>query len=259
MPQVRVVKENKFTQVENAFIQNPNLSLKAKGLLVYMLSLHDDWDYSISGLSVTCKEGKSSIRSAIAELMEHRYITRKLVRADNGALAGYEYTVYERPQPSCGFPTTDNPTSENRTQQILNQTNTGGTNIPPVVPPEGDGAPAESAPEDKPVRKPRRTRQKKSVPTHAPARFEQFWTAYPGGGSRLKAVAAWDALAPDDGLIDEMARALKRQLRSPQWRDGVGIPHASTWLNQRRWTDKLPEPPAPRDTGGWAHDPEVST
>lgn len=131
--------------------------------------------------------------------------------------------------------------------------------IPPVVPPEGDGAPAESAPEDKPVRKPRRARQKKSVPTHAPARFEQFWTAYPGGGSRLKAVAAWDALAPDDGLIDEMARALKRQLRSPQWRDGVGIPHASTWLNQRRWTDKLPEPPAPRDTGGWAHDPEVST
>ncbi len=130
---------------------------------------------------------------------------------------------------------------------------------PPCSPPKGDGAPAESAPVDKPAPKPRRTRQKKSVPTHVPDRFEQFWAAYPGGGSRLKAVAAWDALAPDDGLIDEMARALKRQLRSPQWRDGVGIPHASTWLNQRRWTDKLPETPAPRNTGGWADDPEVST
>jgi len=112
---------------------------------------------------------------------------------------------------------------------------------------------------DKPQPKPktRRSRQKKSVPTHAPERFEQFWAFYPGGGSRLKAVAAWDELAPDDGLIDEMARALKRQKKSRQWQDGVGIPHASTWLNQRRWTDKIPETPKPPAPGGWAPDPEV--
>ena len=107
--------------------------------------------------------------------------------------------------------------------------------------------------------KPRRSRQKKSVPTHAPERFEQFWAAYPGGGSRLKAVAAWDALAPDDALIDEMARALKRQMRSQQWRDGVGIPHASTWLNNARWTDKLPEAPKtpPGSSTGLVYDPEA--
>lgn len=132
--------------------------------------------------------------------------------------------------------------------------------LSPYSPPAGDSAPAQAEPGNKPAPKPRRARRKASVPTHAPERFEQFWKAYPGGGSRLKAVAAWDALAPDDALIDEMARALKRQMRSRQWRDGVGIPHASTWLNNARWTDKLPE--APRSPAGsstgWAEDPEVS-
>ncbi len=127
---------------------------------------------------------------------------------------------------------------------------------PPCSPPNAE--PVETAPVDKPKGKGRRSRRKASVPIHAPERFEQFWKAYPGGGSRLKAVAAWDALAPDHALIDEMALALKRQMRSQQWQDGVGIPHASTWLNDCRWTDKLPEAPQPRDAGGgWAPDPEA--
>lgn len=150
MPQVRVEKKDHFTRIDNGLIQNPEISLKAKGLLAYMLSLPDDWDYSISGLSVKCKEGKSSIRGAITELMEHRYITRSLARDENGRIGGYEYVVYEEPQPSCENPTTDNPSSENRTQQTTNSTNEKKTNTP-YSPPAGDSAPAEAATEDKPV------------------------------------------------------------------------------------------------------------
>lgn len=138
MPQVRVVKENRFTQVENQLIQNPRLSLKAKGLLIYMLSLHEDWDYSIAGLATLCREGKSAIRSAIQELMGQGYVTRELVRAEKGALAGYEYTVYERPQPSSGNPAADGPTSGKRTQKRINPTNTVLTNTTPNSPPEGE-------------------------------------------------------------------------------------------------------------------------
>lgn len=118
-----------------------------------------------------------------------------------------------------------------------------------------------AAASDKPAPKPKGRRKPcrgKSVPEHKPERFEQFWAYYPGGGSRLRAVAAWDNLAPSDELIDEMARALRRQKASRQWQDGVGIPHASTWLNQQRWTDKLPEPPQPQGSGKWAPDPEVT-
>ncbi len=144
--------------------------------------------------------------------------------------------------------------------------NHGETDMTPYSPPSGDGVPAWSepegkpAPEDKPSSRPHRSRQRKSVPTHAPERFEQFWQAYPGGGSRLKAVEEWDKLAASPELLTEMARALKHQKASRMWQDGVGIPHAFRWLRDRRWTDKLPETPAPRDdSGGWAYDPEVST
>lgn len=175
--------------------------------------------------------------------------------------------------------------------------NHGETDMTPYSPPPGDGVPAESkegdpieaqrsgfdgerrhsaanelSPQgeardaqlvptkDKPSSRPRRSRQKKSVPTHAPERFEQFWQAYPGGGSRLKAVEEWDKLAASPELLTEMARALKHQKASRMWQDGVGIPHAFRWLRDRRWTDKLPETPAPRDnSGGWAYDPEVSS
>lgn len=130
----------------------------------------------------------------------------------------------------------------------------GETDSTPCSPPSGDAPP----PEDKSKAKPRRTRQKKSVPTYAPERFELFWAAYPVGGSRLKAVEAWDALAPSEELMDEMSRALKRQMRSRQWRDGIGIPHACRWLRDQRWTDKLPEErPGPGGGSGWADDPEV--
>lgn len=135
-------------------------------------------------------------------------------------------------------------------------------NIPPYSPPTGEPAPVPaSGPPDKPQKKPRRSRQKKSVPTHAPERFEQFWQAYPGGGSRLKAVEEWDALAASPELLREMAQALKRQKASRMWQDGVGIPHAFRWLRDRRWTDKLPEAPRPPAGGasGWADDPEVHT
>lgn len=119
---------------------------------------------------------------------------------------------------------------------------------PPIVPPS------------QPARK---KRAAKTIPQYEPERFEQFWSVYPGGGSRIKAVDAWDRLRPDDALVDEMARGLHRQMHTQQWQDGVGIPHASTWLNQARWTDKLPPPKkanygnTPPPPSGWAPDPEV--
>ena len=139
MAQVRVEKSNNFTMILNEVAQNPELSLKAKGLLLYMLSLPSDWDYSIEGLSAKCREGKTAIRGAVAELMEAGHIARSLVRAGGGKLGGYEYVVYDVPRPSSenrtaaeaspssDYPTTekptsDNPSSENRTQTKKNKT-----------------------------------------------------------------------------------------------------------------------------------------
>lgn len=88
----------------------------------------------------------------------------------------------------------------------------------------------------------------KSVPSWKPERFEAFWTYYrthARGEDRQGAVKAWDKLQPDDGLVDTMARALQAQVRSEEWRRGIGIPHAKTWLNNARWKDTPKPPPDP--------------
>lgn len=85
-------------------------------------------------------------------------------------------------------------------------------------------------------------RAARSVPDWKPERFEGFWEFYPRGEGRQAAVRAWDKLKPDDALIDQIAAALVRQKATDEWRRGIGIPHASTYLNQQRWTDKPFEP-----------------
>ena len=92
-----------------------------------------------------------------------------------------------------------------------------------------------------------------AAPEWKPERFGRFWSFYrkiPGEGGRARnekkqeAMRAWDRLRPDDALIDRIGRALLRQLATPEWSRGVGIPMAATYLNNRRWEDaeELPDP-----------------
>lgn len=93
-------------------------------------------------------------------------------------------------------------------------------------------------------------REVKKQPDHKPERFEKFWNFYPRGESKQAAIRAWDKLKPSDELIDKMAVALKRQMKTEDWQNGIGIPYASTWLNQRRWEDEVKTPPSPPQQGG---------
>ena len=64
MSTFRVNKNVNYTVMSNHHLQDKRLSLKAKGLLSYMLSLPDDWDYSLKGLTIGCKDGLDSVRTA---------------------------------------------------------------------------------------------------------------------------------------------------------------------------------------------------
>ena len=81
----------------------------------------------------------------------------------------------------------------------------------------------------------------KDVPDWKPERFAGFWDYYRThcrGESKQAAIRAWDRLKPDDALIAQMGRALEKQIQSPDWIAGIGIPYASTWLNNQRWLDE---------------------
>ena len=98
MAVIRVQKTQNYTVMSNHHLRNKELSLKAKGLISLMLSLPPDWDYSVAGLVSICKESHTSIRSALKELEEHKYLVRERKNSEKGYFV-YEYTLYEIPEP----------------------------------------------------------------------------------------------------------------------------------------------------------------
>ena len=96
----RVEKTKDFTVMSNHHLRNAKLSLKAKGLLSQMLSLPEDWDYTLSGLAHINREKIDAIREAVKELEKAGYIRRSRERDSKGRLRGADYVIYEQPQPS---------------------------------------------------------------------------------------------------------------------------------------------------------------
>lgn len=257
---ITVKPRSGFTVLPNRTLRDSRLSLKTRAILAIMFSLPEDWDYTAAGLSAVCGAGRDAVRSALRELEKFGYLTRVQQHNASGRFSRNEYIVTDEPAseadaPLTGFPATDGPSAgepppdepmtENPAQQNKDCTNT------PYSPPEGGSAPAKK-------KASRRGGSPKAAPDWKPERFARFWDYYPRGESKQAAIRAWDKLRPSDQLIDEMAAALVRQMASESWQAGVGIPYASTWLNNQRWTDVpkgLPRTSAP--PGGWAPDPEA--
>lgn len=85
-----------YTCMSNYHFKDKSLSLKAKGLLSLMLSLPDEWDYSVAGLASLSNDGETSVRTAVKELESHNYLKRTPIR-ENGRISDWEYDVYEKP------------------------------------------------------------------------------------------------------------------------------------------------------------------
>lgn len=100
MPVIRVEKTKNYTVMANYHLQDKRLSLKAKGLMSYMLSLPKEWDYSIKGLTACVKEGQSTIMSILKELKECGYLVmiRNNPTKENNGRFTWDYIIYEAPQ-----------------------------------------------------------------------------------------------------------------------------------------------------------------
>ena len=110
----RIEKTRDYTVMSNYHLRDMSLSLKAKGLLSLMLSLPENWDYTMKGLAHICKDGIDSISGGIRELEVHGYLIRARVRGANGQLGSIEYTILE--QPKTPSPTQEKPIRENPVQ-----------------------------------------------------------------------------------------------------------------------------------------------
>lgn len=96
---VRVVKNKDYTVMSNAHLHDKRLSLKAVGLLSIVLSLPDDWHYTVKGLVGSVKDGERAVNGALSELKQCGYLqVNKLYPNSERSKIEYQYVFYEKPQ-----------------------------------------------------------------------------------------------------------------------------------------------------------------
>ena len=213
----RVNRNKNYTHMANYHFREKRMSLKAKGLLSLMLSLPDEWDYSVRGLAALSKDGKDSVMNTLTELEEFGYLKRTKVLDESGRFAGYDYDIFEKPHPKkpnsekpcpenpdTEKPDTENPPQLNTNQSSTKQSSTKGINIYP---------------------------------------FDEFWTAYPKKKAKEDARKAWAKLKPDEQLGKAIIQAVEyaKKSKDSQKEKGKYIPYPATYLNGKRWEDERDE------------------
>ena len=212
----RVHKTIDFTTVSTHHLRNKELSLKAKGLLTLMLSLPEDWDYSVMGLAALSKDGKDAVMSTLNELSTAGYVNVESYRNDKGQYESV-YNVYESPMRKnrCGKSESDNPTQYN----IINKDN----NIPSV----NDSKESITSPKGE-----------------VDELFEQFWNKYGKKSQRAQAERMWKRLtkAEKEEVLSRVA-AYVASTPDVQYRM-----NPATYLNpaNKRWRDEIIDRNAPK-------------
>jgi hypothetical protein len=192
--------ENQFTQIHNAWVRDPNLTYKAKGLLTYLLSHEVGYTITIGQIIRESGDGKQSVRSALEELIKAGYLETKRTTDARGYNAGLAYFIKDPTKPKSENPTLDNPTLDNQTALENNL-----------------------------------TKKTKKQEKQTSERFDEFWNLYPKKLSKAQALKAWKLAIkrkPDTEIIEAAKAYSLGKLPDVQF-----IPLASTWLNNDRWDD----------------------
>ena len=146
---IRVQHTKDYTVMANFHLRDRNLSLKAKGVMSFMLSLPDTWDFSMEGLAICSKDGVDSVRSALKELEDSGYLVRSRARDEKGKVGKAIYDLYEKPalekpileNPIQEKPILDKPILEKQAQINTNELNTNELNTKIDIVPEQEQEP----------------------------------------------------------------------------------------------------------------------
>lgn len=90
-------KDNPYVMIDRRPIDNRDLSFKAKGILVYLMSRPDGWEVSVADLVKRSTDGEAAIRSGLKELRNVGHM-RYVVNRDDGRFSKWAIEVYEIPQ-----------------------------------------------------------------------------------------------------------------------------------------------------------------
>lgn len=229
--EISSVKPSYFAVIPAKVRYDPQLRDSAKLLYSEITALAN-----ASGYCFACNnyfanlynKSAKTISELIGQLKKLGYIKVEIIRDAKGEIIERRIYVdtpqiFDPPIPKNREPSPEK--SGDTIPKNREENNTSNNNIPPIVPQKRQPA-----------------SKSKTAPDWKPDRFAGFWSFYPRHVSKQAAIRAWDKLQPSDELIGEMGRALLRMVKSEEWQRGIGIPYASTWLNQQRWTDETDEP-----------------
>lgn len=207
MAVLRKEKRSNYTVIDNEIFKDNSLSMKAKGLLCQMLSLPDNWDYSIAGLTTLVSDGESAVRSTLKELKEAGYFRREQVRKD-GKIAKIEYVISE--YKNCENLVVDFPQQENLKQENRAQLNTN-TNKVSI------------------------SSSKKQIYTE----FDNLWILYPRKQGRDKALGYYEKARKNGTTYEEVESGIKAYINYIEDNDVEMqfIKQGSTFFSQKAWQD----------------------
>jgi hypothetical protein len=206
-------KDNGYSVINNHCLRNKNISEKAKGVFAIIMSLPDNWDFSINGLISICHGGETAIRSAIKELIEHGYCERNVSKdLDTKKILGWEYTFSEKPL--CDFPQVDLPQVG-----FPNMGNQGQLSKEKLIP--------------------NKTNKEKELV------FDFLWSLYPNKNN--KKIAKDKFLKLTDKEIESVSFHLPIFSTLKPFAT-YSHPHLSTYLNQKRFNDEIEKPIQPQST-----------
>lgn len=201
---IKRAKSN-FGIVPRQAMEDSNMSLKAKGLLAYLLCMPQDWQIYVTQLASVHKESKNTIAKIMNELIDFGYVVRQQ-RKDGHKFAGYDYKVYDVSQKDV---------SQKDVSQILGHVKLSTTN--------------------KDYTNKEYTNKEYSEP------FEKFWLAFGKHGNKRKAFKAFSKLPEGDKRnATQGARDYSRWLKAKGDYKSPYHKHGSTYLSNRAWEDELP-------------------
>ena len=212
MSVLRINKTKDYTVMSNVHLKEKEMSLKAKGLLSQMLSLPENWDYSIAGLVAINKENESAIKSTLNELKKFGYlvVTKKMPNESRSGRIEYIYDIYEQP--------IEKQEQEKQGLENQRQLNTNKSNTNQLI-----------------------TNNKNSVSqSQIEKEFENLWELYPRKVSKKEALKCYIRARKNGVDYDIVKRGIENYNQFIR-QNGVKkeyIKHGSTWFNQECWNDE---------------------